>query len=115
MQPNPTDVPLIRLVVVPEKCHGARIRTIGFVRFEFEGDVIYPHREDYDHALVGNGIWIEVTGKLRSRHKELSMKYCLVEGIFDAKQRGHFGMWSGTIKNITRFQIWSDPARPQNR
>ncbi len=43
------------------------------------------------------------------------MKYCLVEGIFDAKQHGHLGVFSGTIKNINRFDMWSDPAKPKLR
>ncbi|MBC8101530.1 MAG: hypothetical protein H7Z41_02945 [Cytophagales bacterium] len=112
---EPADLPLVRLVTMPEKYHGIRVRTIGFVRIEFEGNVLYPHREDYEHALLGNGVWIELTDKLRSQGKQYSMKYCLIEGVFDAKQQGHLGLWSGTIKSISRLQIWSDPAKPRTQ
>jgi len=110
---EPVDIPLIRLIVVPEKYHGVLVRTIGFVRLEFEGDVMYPHKEDCTHALLGNGIWIDIGEKHLRQASTLGMKYCLIEATFDANERGHFGMWSGSFKNIRRFEVWSDPAKPR--
>ncbi len=110
---EPVDVPLIRLIVVPEKYHGVFVRTLGFVRLEFEGNVMYPHREDCMHALIGNGIWIDVDEKHFKQASTHGMKYCLIEATFDANERGHLGMWSGSFKSIRRFEIWSDPAKPK--
>lgn len=107
-------LPLVRLVVSPEKYHGKRVRVIGFVRLEFEGNAIYTHKEDYQHALIGNGAWINVPATSDAKgYKNRNMKYCLIEGTFDAKNRGHLGLWSGSIKNISRFEVWSDPAKPR--
>jgi hypothetical protein len=108
---EPVDVPLIRLIAVPEKYNGVLVRTIGFVRLEFEGNVMYPHREDYENALVGNGVWIDIDEKrLKQETSTHIMRYCLIEAIFDANHRGHFGIWSGSLKDIKRFEVWSDPT-----
>jgi len=114
MRPS-EDLPLVRLVVSPEKYHGKRVRVIGFVRLEEEGSGVYVHKEDYQHALIGNGVWINVSGARLDAdgQKNRNMKYCLIEGTFDAKKRGHKGAWSGSIKNISRFEVWSDPAKPR--
>jgi len=45
----------------------------------------------------------------------LSLRYVLLEGTFNAKKKGHMGMWSGTIENITRTMVWSDPAKPRGK
>jgi hypothetical protein len=44
--------------------------------------------------------------------KELDRKYALIEGIFNAKDHGHFGLWSGSIEKVTRAIVW--PPRKQD-
>jgi hypothetical protein len=39
---------------------GKLVRVIGFLRLEFEGNVLYLHREDYIHSILGNGVWVDV-------------------------------------------------------
>jgi len=108
---EPADVPLIRLIAVPEKYNGVLVRTIGFVRLEFEGKVMYPHRDDYEYSLVGNGVWININEKdLKQEASTYVMKYCLIVGTFDARDRGHMGLCSGSLNNIKRFEVWSDPT-----
>src|SRR5215813_570866 len=53
-------VPLPRLIATPKTFDGMRVRVIGFVAIEFEGTAIYPHKEDYDHAILGNDVWLSV-------------------------------------------------------
>lgn len=110
---EPIDVPLIRLIVMPEKYHGDLVRTIGFVRLEFEGNVMYPSKEDCDHALLGNGIWIDLTTAKFDGQYEDGMKYFLIEATFDANDHGHMDLWSGAFTNIKRFEVWSDPLNPK--
>jgi hypothetical protein len=107
-------VPLIRLIAAPEKFQGILVRTLGFVRLEFEGNVIYPYKEDYKNGLVGNGIWLDINNKDIEQNYKHGMKYFLIVATFDANRRGHFGMWSGSLTNIKRFEIWSDPANPRS-
>jgi hypothetical protein len=103
---EPTDVTLVRLMANPEKFDGKLIRVIGFLRLEFEGNVLYLHREDYENAILGNGIWVDVTPVITEQRATLNMNYVLLEGMFIAGERGHMGMWSGSIKKVRRAQLW---------
>lgn len=103
---EPADVTLVRLIANPEKFDGKLIRIIGFLRLEFEGNVLYLHREDYENAILGDGIWVDVTPAIKQQSATLNMNYVLLEGVFSASERGHMGMWSGTIKQIRRAQLW---------
>lgn len=33
-------------------------------------------------------------------------KYVIIEGIFEGNDNGHLDLYSGTIKNITRMNVW---------
>ena len=101
---EPTDVGMIQLLAQPEKYHGKFIRVQGFLRLEFEGNALYLHREDYAHGLTNNGVWVDML--LSPEHMKLNMHYVLIEGVFNAKDRGHLGLWSGTIEKITRAIPW---------
>jgi hypothetical protein len=37
---------------------------------------------------------------------EHGMTYVLVEGRFNANERGHLGLWSGEIEAVTRIVPW---------
>jgi hypothetical protein len=103
---QPTNVTIVQLIATPEKFDGKLIRVIGFLRLEFEGDVLYLHREDYENAILGDGIWVDATAEMNKQSATLNMHYVLLEGIFSSREHGHMGMWSGTIKQIRRAQQW---------
>ena len=103
---QPTDVTLVQLIANPEKFDARLIRVIGLLRLEFEGNVLYLHREDYENAILGDGIWVDVTPAIRKQSAKLNMNYVLLEGVFSAGDRGHMGMWSGSIKQIRRSELW---------
>ena len=103
---QPINVTLVQLIANPEKFDGESIRVIGFLEIEFEGNVLYLHREDYENALLGDGIWVDVTPEMTKNSKSLSKNYVLLEGVFSARERGHMGMCSGSLKNIRRVQLW---------
>jgi hypothetical protein len=105
-QEQPENVTMVQLVANPEQFDGKLIRVIGFLRLEFEGDVLYLHREDYENALLGNGIWVDVTPEISKQADTLNMHYVLLEGIFSAHEHGHMDAWRGTIKKIRRTQRW---------
>jgi hypothetical protein len=104
--PEIQDVSMIQLIANPQKYDGLPIRLIAFLNLEFEGDALYLHREDYEKSLPVNAIWISLTDKQANASKKLSGGYVLVEGTFRAKDRGHFGMFAGSIDRITRIQSW---------
>jgi hypothetical protein len=103
---EPLNVTLVQLIASPEKFDGKLIRVIGFLRLEFEGNVLYLHREDYEHAILGDGVWVDVTPEITKLRNTLNMHYVLLEGIFNSNDRGHMGMWSGAMKKIRRAEPW---------
>ena len=105
---DPADVTMVQLIASPEKYEGKHVRVIGFLHLEFESEVLYLHKEDFDHAIVGNGVWVD----LGQEQQKLSDHYVLLEGVFTAKERGHMGMWSGKLKDINRSMIWTSPREP---
>jgi hypothetical protein len=98
-------VSLIRVIGAPENFDGKLITVVGVPRIEFEGNALYLHREDFDQRLSKNALWLSVPKDKFKEWKALEGKYVLVEGVFSAKNTGHFGMFSGSLGKITRFQV----------
>lgn len=94
-------VSMIKLIVTPEKYHDKEVIVSGFLNLEFEGKAIYMHKEDYDNGLNKNGFWVSFTDEVtREQLSNSNGKYVMIRGTFDMQRAGHFGLWSGTIKNI---------------
>ena len=107
------DVSIIKLLANPTKYDGKRVRIIGFLRLEFEGNAIYLHQEDFEHAISKNAIWIDLPVDLSKKQTaEVNNKYVICQGIFRSGDHGHMGMFSGSLTNITRLESWS-PLRRQ--
>jgi len=103
---EPLTVSMIQLIANPKHYDGKVVRVSGFVKLEFEGNAIYLHEDDYKHAILKDGLWIDVTEDMRKHEAELDQKYLLIEGTFDATDTGHMGLFSGSIKKITRCRVW---------
>lgn len=103
----PTDVSIVQLIANPERYDGQQVRVIGFLRLEFEGNAIYLHREDYERSILQNSIWIDLTDSQENSAAKLNNSYVLVEGKFDVRQKGHFGMWPGSLQQVRRLDSWS--------
>lgn len=101
-----SDVSMVQLIANPEQYDGKPIRLIAFLNLEFEGNALYLHREDFEKSILSNAVWISLDDQQMRTSRRLSRGYVLVEGIFDAKDRGHFGMFSGSIQRVTRLQSW---------
>jgi hypothetical protein len=114
---QPTDVSIIQLIADPQRFDGQAIRVVGFLRLEFEGNAVYLHREDFEKSLLQNGIWIELTeSQLRSSTK-LNNGYVLIEGTFSSSEKGHLGIWPGSLQRVSRLSNWSvdRSRRPQSK
>lgn len=99
---EPSDVSLLQLIANPRDYDGELVRVIGFCRLEFEGNALYLHREDYEHGISKNAIWLDVERPASG----LSNQYVLVEGVFDAGHNGHMSMFSGSLGKIRRMERW---------
>ena len=105
---QPLYVSLLQLIATPDAFDKKYVRVIGFIRIEHEGSAIYLHREDSEHGLTKNGLWLAANDSAPEGSKEAQAKdrYALIEGRFTAKKYGHRGLWSGSIEDITRMQAW---------
>ncbi|WP_184541786.1 hypothetical protein [Mucilaginibacter sp. FT3.2] len=104
------EVSIISLIANPDKYEGEEIRVIGYLHIEFEGNVLCLHKDDYDNAISKNAIWVDVTRLAIDSLKKYSDHYVIIAGTFDSRMRGHMDMNSGSIKNITRLDLW-EPAK----
>lgn len=103
-------VSLIRLIQVPEKYHGKEVRVVGFGAVEFEHQALYVSLDDLRHAVTKNGLWLDIP--VSKEAQKLNGKCLLVEATFDMGRRGHLGMFSGCLSDVTRAVIWSEGRDP---
>jgi len=98
----PMFVSMVQLLSNPERYNGKTVRVVGYLWIEFEGTALYFHKEDKINSLTKNGIALNLPEKSLKDEKKLSGQYVLVEGVFDADDPGHMGLYSGTIHSIQR-------------
>lgn len=107
---SPVSVSLVQLIATPDAFDGKYVVVWGFVHLAHEGTAIYLHREDLEHGLTKNGLWLEANNATPEGSKEAQVhkRYALIAGQFAGKKKGHLGLWSGTIRSITRMQAWGE-------
>ena len=102
---------IIQIMANPEKYDGKAVSVIGFMHLEFEGDVIYLHKEDWVRTIVHNGIGLNVEEKSYGKFMKINNNYVVIDGIFSSKNNGHLGVFPGTITKITRVLKWNPKTR----
>ena len=101
------NVSMISLIANPEKYDNKMVTVIGVGNLEFEGNKVCLSKNDLDYHISGNCFWLELSEETPYEEaKNLNGKYVIIEGTFDVKNKGHFGRYSGTITNITRYENW---------
>lgn len=101
------DVSVIQLISTPELFNGQDVRVTGFLHLEFEGDAIYVHRNDFDHAIAKNSLAIELSDAQARTWGKLNDHYVIIEGRFSSDAKGHLGSRSGSLQKLTRLSDWS--------
>lgn len=101
------DVSMIQLIATPEKYDAQFVRVIGVGNLEFERNCISLSQEDLKYG-VGNSIGIELGEKAISYEEaqQYNGAYVIIEGFFDKDDCGHMDMFCGSIKNISRYELW---------
>lgn len=107
---GPKSASLVALIANPERYDGKTVRVIGYAVAEFEGTAVYLHREDHDEGLDSNGLWLELGDACAKKADEFKNGYALLEGVVDAKNTGHMGLWSAALVKVTRCEPWAPPA-----
>lgn len=104
------DVSLIALISQPSIHNGQRVRVVGYLNFEFEGDQIYLGKADFDAANYSNSLWVEKPKWLNDdASRRFSRRYARLEGTFHAGPTGHLGLFPGSIEEVRRIEVW--PSR----
>lgn len=98
-------IALMHLIQQPDKYQFQKVRVVGYATMGFERKALYVSKEDQNHALTKNAVWLDVP--LDEKTKALHGQYVLVEGSFDQEKKGHLGLYSGTLVNVDRIELWS--------
>lgn len=105
-------VSLIQLIANPQQYDGKKVQFIGFLRLEYEGNAAYLHQEDYENGIYKNAIWIDVPADMSDRQKaDTNLHYVIFSGTFRAALHGHMDLFSGTLSNVYRLEVWPAPER----
>jgi hypothetical protein len=72
---------------------------------EFEGDALYLHREDFERSLLGNSLWFSAPDDFSEVSSRYTDQYCLVEARFLASDRGHHGLFRGSLYHVERVLV----------
>jgi hypothetical protein len=109
---EPREVSIVGLLASPQDYNGRFIRTTGFLCIEFEGNALYLHEEDYRYSMTKNAVKLDLSKEQEDHFKDLSLKHVLIEGTIEAsKQSAERGMYTGSLKNITRLETWPPIGR----
>ncbi len=109
---EPSAVSMIALLASPQDYNGRSIRTTGFLCIEFEGNALYLHEEDYRYSMTKNALKLDLSREQEEHFKDLSLKHVLIEGTVEAnRQSVERGMFTGSLKNITRLETWPPIGR----
>jgi len=105
------EVSLVQLIANPQAYDNKIVRVLGFLHLEFEGNAIYLHREDFEHDIDKDAIWINLPKDITAKQaKTVNDQYVICTARFRAGQHGHMGLFSGEFDGVTRLESW--PYRP---
>jgi hypothetical protein len=106
-----THVSIINLIATPEKYHGEKVLVDGYMVFDFESNGLYLTKGSADNSMTKDALWLsleEFFDKLPEEvgggYLRLNESYVMVEGVFDAEDKGHFDLYSGAISKISRIK-----------
>jgi hypothetical protein len=98
-------VSLIQLIAGPASFDSKRVVVTGYVMLEAQNTAIYLHESDAVYAISRNAVWLDVPLGDESHRVQFHRRYVRVEGTFSARRRGHLDAFSGSLQNISRFDL----------
>ncbi len=100
---------LIEVIANANKYDGHTIRVVGFLNLAFESKALYLSIADSEHSVTKNALWVELDQW--DEYKKFNQHYVLLEGVFDAKNKGHLQLYSGSLTNIGRLILWGEHTK----
>jgi len=109
-QEKPT---LLRVLANPERYHGQRVTLVGYLCLSFESTALYLHQEDSIQGITDNALWVSTNALFAGNSSRLHQKYVIISGTFDTTNKGHMGLWLGSLTAITSCEPLEDRAHPR--
>lgn len=93
---------MVQLLANPERYDGDHIRVVGYIHLEPDSNAIYLHKEDEEHHVFKNGLWVSLTQGVS--FEGCQDAYVIVEGVYRARTTGRMTLWTGELTHVTRCQ-----------
>lgn len=119
-----SNISIVQLIVNLQKYNGFKISVTGYIHIKFEDCAIYLTKVDADYLNGTNSLWVNFndnvktsTMKFEDRNnnnipiKYFDCKYVSITGIFNLNDKGHMGMFAGSIdsvETISEERQWYD-------
>lgn len=100
------NVSIVSLISSPEKYNNKTVSTIGYASLEFENDGLFISESDAKNGIGLNSLYLVLSEEELKKYLKFDHTYVLVQGTFDAANKGHGSLKSGAIKGIQRFEKW---------
>ncbi|EEV0136582.1 hypothetical protein ACIXPW_002266 [Escherichia coli] len=101
-------ISMTALLAQPEKYHLQKVVVEGIGNIEFEGNALYLNKESWENFVQSDSVWLDIDFPnpvvTLARARQLNGDYVRIAGTFDMDIRGHLGMWSGGIIDITLYE-----------
>jgi hypothetical protein len=95
-------ISMVQLLASPDKYDGKYVRVSGYMHLEPQANAIYLHREDVEHHLLKNGVWVAAAEGVSL--EACQDAYVIIEGLFRARNSDNARYWSGAVTRVTRCQ-----------
>lgn len=115
-QPQPTlhQVSLEQLLARPDQFDGQLVRLTGYLNLAYEAHALYCQPDDAHEHRSKNGLWVRFSAAITKQQvADYHQTYVVVVGTFDARSKGHLGLFGGTLKNISSLD--KQPSTKQNK
>jgi len=107
----PRAVSLVELIANPDRFEGQLILVAGYLGLDPpDGNMIYLHKEDYDHGILFNAVDIELNKEAWVEREKLDLNYVRVVGVFRGRVKAH-ALYSA-ITDVQSCTLWSEVSNP---
>jgi len=103
---------IFALVAEPAKYHGSPVLLLGYAHIAFEVSELCPHREDVEHRLSSNCVWLDVPD--RPEFVAWSDHHMAVRGVFHSDPQRSRVWYAGSVDDVSLFEPWP-PAQPEGQ
>lgn len=102
----PRTIAMQELLAHPGNFEGQRVRVVGFLRLEFERNALYLTRDDFDNAVTGHALLLDLSNAQLRAASRLNHGHVVVDGVLRVTDIGHGGKWTAALRPVIRVAMW---------